>query len=196
MRSSRSFSAAQRSSSTRRRPPIRSRIRSGSRTHCSTTRSTPRGRSPSCITATRSPDSDIKYVFPHAGGTIPFVASRFAIVDAMNVIPGAEERAVHRQLPRLYWDTASAFNDPVLHLLRSVTGLDNVVFGTDYPYPRDASRSGSPAVDATSSRCERDSSAARRPCSRGWRRSRPESPGSGDDASPARWRRSGCELST
>jgi predicted TIM-barrel fold metal-dependent hydrolase len=26
----------------------------------------------------------------------------------------------------------------VLHMLRSVTGLENVVFGTDYPYPRDA----------------------------------------------------------
>ena len=36
------------------------------------------------------------------------------------------------------WDTASAFSDPVLHMLRSVTGLGNVVFGTDYPYPRDA----------------------------------------------------------
>ena len=35
------------------------------------------------------------------------------------------------------WDTASAFSDPVLHLLRSVTGLENVVFGTDYPYPHD-----------------------------------------------------------
>jgi predicted TIM-barrel fold metal-dependent hydrolase len=88
-------------------------------------------------TFVRTPD--IKYVFPHAGGTIPFVASRFAIVDAMNVIPGAEDRGPFTDtLPRLYWDTASAFNDPVLHLLRSVTGLDNVVFGTDYPYPRDA----------------------------------------------------------
>ena len=38
---------------------------------------------------------------------------------------------------RLYWDTASAFGDPVLHLLRSVTGLHNVAFGTDYPYPHD-----------------------------------------------------------
>ena len=57
----------------------------------------------------------------------------------MNVIPGAEERgAIADTLPRLHWDTASAFNDAVLHMLRSVTGLDNVVFGTDYPYPRDA----------------------------------------------------------
>jgi len=87
-------------------------------------------------TFARTPD--VKYLFPHAGGTIPFVASRFAIVDAMNVIPGAEERGPFADtLTRLYWDTASAFGDPVLHLLRSVTGVRNVAFGTDYPYPHD-----------------------------------------------------------
>jgi aminocarboxymuconate-semialdehyde decarboxylase len=87
-------------------------------------------------TFARTPD--IKYVFVHAGGTIPYLASRFAIVDEMNVIPGAEERGTFADvLPRLYWDTASAFSDPVLHMLGSVTGLENVVFGTDYPYPRD-----------------------------------------------------------
>src|SRR3954454_4867003 len=88
-------------------------------------------------TFARTPD--VKYLFAHAGGTIPFVASRFGIVDEMNVIPGAQERgALADALPRLYWDTASAFSDPVLHMLRSVAGLENVVFGTDYPYPRDA----------------------------------------------------------
>ena len=82
---------------------------------------------------------DVKYVLAHAGGTIPFVASRFAIVDEMDVIPGAGERGAFADaLPRLYWDTASAFSDPVLHMLRSVVGLGNVVFGSDYPYPRDA----------------------------------------------------------
>jgi 6-methylsalicylate decarboxylase len=88
-------------------------------------------------TFARTPD--VKYVFAHAGGTIPFVASRFGIVDEMDVIPGAQDRGAFADaLPRLYWDTASAFGDPVLHMLRSVTGLGNVVFGTDYPYPRDA----------------------------------------------------------
>src|SRR6201995_1876871 len=82
---------------------------------------------------------DVKCVCVHAGGTIPYLASRFAIVDEMDVIPGAQERGAFADvLPHLYWDTASAFSDPVLHMLRSVTGLDNVVFGTDYPYPRDA----------------------------------------------------------
>jgi len=88
-------------------------------------------------TFARTPD--VKYVLAHAGGTIPFVESRFAIVDEMDVIPGARERGAFADvLPRLFWDTASAFSDPVLHMLRSVAGLGNVVFGTDYPYPRDA----------------------------------------------------------
>ena len=88
-------------------------------------------------TFARTPD--VKYVFVHAGGTIPYLASRFAIVDEMDVIPGPQERdAFADALPHLYWDTASAFSDPVLHMLRSITGLGNVVFGTDYLYPRDA----------------------------------------------------------
>ena len=88
-------------------------------------------------TFARTPD--VKYLFAHAGGTMPYLAPRFAIVDEVNVIPGAQERGAFADaLPRLHWDTASAFSDPVLHMLRSVTGLGNVVFGTDYPYPRDA----------------------------------------------------------
>ena len=88
-------------------------------------------------TFARTPD--VKYLFAHAGGAIPFLASRFAIVDEMNVIPRAQERGQFADaLPHLYLDTASAFSDPVLQMLRSVTGLGNVVFGTDFPYPRDA----------------------------------------------------------
>ena len=88
-------------------------------------------------TFARTPD--VKYVIPHAGGTIPFVASRFAIVDQMNVIPDADERGTFADtVRRLYWDTASAFSDPVLAMLRSVIGLDRVLLGTDYPYPHDA----------------------------------------------------------
>jgi 6-methylsalicylate decarboxylase len=88
-------------------------------------------------TFARTPD--VRYVFSHAGGTIPFVAPRFGIVDAMDVIPGAAERGpVADTLQRLHWDTASAFSDPIVTLLKSITRLHNVVFGTDYPYPADA----------------------------------------------------------
>ncbi|MDT7799954.1 MAG: 6-methylsalicylate decarboxylase, partial [Actinomycetota bacterium] len=42
-------------------------------------------------TFARTPD--VTYVFSHAGGTVPYLAGRFDIVDQMGVIPGAEQRS-------------------------------------------------------------------------------------------------------
>ena len=86
-------------------------------------------------TFARTPD--IRYIFAHAGGTVPYLAKRFAIIDEMNVIPGAEGRGTAAEtFRRLYWDTAASWGDPVLRLLRDVVGIDRVVFGTDFPYLR------------------------------------------------------------
>ena len=80
---------------------------------------------------------NVKYIFSHAGGTVPYLAGRWGIVDEMNVIPGAEERGpVADTLRRLYWDTALSYRDPVLRMLRDVVGLDQVLFGSDFPYLR------------------------------------------------------------
>ncbi|HEY3673809.1 MAG TPA: amidohydrolase family protein [Acidimicrobiia bacterium] len=86
-------------------------------------------------TFARTPD--VTYIFSHAGGTVPYLAGRFAIVDEMDVIPGAEHRSSAADtFRRLYWDTALSWSDPVLAMLRSVVGIDHVLFGTDYPYLR------------------------------------------------------------
>ena len=86
-------------------------------------------------TFARTPD--VTYVFSHAGGTVPFLAGRFGIVDEMGVIGGAEERqSAAETFRRLYWDTALSWGDPVLRMLRSVVGIEQVVFGSDYPYLR------------------------------------------------------------
>ena len=86
-------------------------------------------------TFARTPD--VKYIFSHAGGTVPYLAGRFAIVDEMQVIPGAETRATAAEtFRRLYWDTALSWSDPVLRTLRDIAGIDRVVFGTDFPYLR------------------------------------------------------------
>jgi aminocarboxymuconate-semialdehyde decarboxylase len=81
--------------------------------------------------------SNVKYIFSHAGGTIPYLAGRFGIVDEMRVIPGADARRTAAETFRgLYWDTALAFGNPVLRMLRSVVGLERVMCGSDYPYFR------------------------------------------------------------
>jgi aminocarboxymuconate-semialdehyde decarboxylase len=55
----------------------------------------------------------------------------------MNVIPGGEARGpVADTLRRLHWDTALSYGDPVLRMLRDVVGLDQVLFGSDFPYIR------------------------------------------------------------
>jgi 6-methylsalicylate decarboxylase len=80
---------------------------------------------------------DVKFIFAHAGGTVPFLAKRFGIIDEMNVIPGAQARETAAETFRhLYWDTAASWGDPVLQMLRDVVGIDHVVFGTDFPYLR------------------------------------------------------------
>jgi predicted TIM-barrel fold metal-dependent hydrolase len=80
---------------------------------------------------------NVKYIFSHAGGTIPYLATRFSIIDEMNVVPGAEERGTAADtFRRLYWDTALSWRPAVLQMLRSVVGLDQVLFGTDYPFLR------------------------------------------------------------
>jgi 6-methylsalicylate decarboxylase len=82
--------------------------------------------------------ADVKFVLSHAGGVVPYLARRFAIIDEMAVIADADGRrgSAADTFRRLYWDTALAWSDPTLHTLRAVAGLDHVVYGSDYPYLR------------------------------------------------------------
>lgn len=80
---------------------------------------------------------DIKYVFSHAGGTAPYLAGRFAIVDEMKIMGDSSDTGTSADsFKRLYWDTALAWTDPVLNHLRHIAGLNHVAFGTDFPYIR------------------------------------------------------------
>jgi 6-methylsalicylate decarboxylase len=73
----------------------------------------------------------------HAGGTVPYLAGRFGIVDDMGIIPGGDDRpSAAETLRHLYFDTALSWSDLVLTMLGSVIGLDHVLFGSDFPYLR------------------------------------------------------------
>src|SRR6266403_2280013 len=83
----------------------------------------------------RSPN--VKYIFSHAGGSIPYLAARFAIIDEMGFIAGGEQRGTAADMfRRIFWDTALAASDPVLRMLRDVAGIKQVLYGTDFPYLR------------------------------------------------------------
>jgi hypothetical protein len=80
---------------------------------------------------------NVTYIFSHAGGSIPYLAARFAIIDEMGFIVGGEQRGTAADMfRRIYWDTALAASDPVLRMLRDVAGINQVLYGTDFPYLR------------------------------------------------------------
>lgn len=80
---------------------------------------------------------NVRYIFSHAGGSIPYMAARFAIIDEMGFVPGGDERGTAADMfRRMYWDTALSASDPVLRMLHDVAGIDQVLYGTDFPYLR------------------------------------------------------------
>ena len=74
-----------------------------------------------------------RHIRCEALGVVTMTARAIARV----VIPGGEERGKAADtLRRLYWDTALSWHPANLRMLRSVAGMGQVLFGSDYPYLR------------------------------------------------------------
>jgi predicted TIM-barrel fold metal-dependent hydrolase len=78
---------------------------------------------------------DIKWLFSHAGGTVPMLAGR---LDAFyGHSPKLKEMApdgIFSELARLHYDTANATATPSMAALLKLVPVSQVVYGTDYPY--------------------------------------------------------------
>ena len=78
---------------------------------------------------------DIRIVWSHAGGTIPFIIERF---EQLRGLPAELARNIpsgfRAELARCYFDTAQSANDVAMGALRKVVPLSQIVFGTDFPF--------------------------------------------------------------
>ena len=77
---------------------------------------------------------DIRWIFSHAGGTMPFLAERF-VFQAKN--PNAAKHlpnGVMHELRKFYYDIAQAFQPSPLLGLKKLVPLSQIVFGTDFPF--------------------------------------------------------------
>jgi predicted TIM-barrel fold metal-dependent hydrolase len=81
---------------------------------------------------------DIRWIFSHAGGTMPFLLERFMLLaDALAKTPeGASKipNGVLYELKRLYFDTAQSANPYAMGPLTRLVATTQVCFGTDFPY--------------------------------------------------------------
>jgi 6-methylsalicylate decarboxylase len=83
-------------------------------------------------TARRSPD--LKIIWSHAGGTMPFLIYRFLKTACIPANAQKLPDGVVAELKRFYYDTAQASHPVLLTALRQVVGLSHAVFGSDYPW--------------------------------------------------------------
>jgi len=83
-------------------------------------------------TSARCPD--LRIIWSHAGGTMPFLIYRFLKTAGIPAIAQHLPQGVVAELKRFYYDTAQASHPVLLTALRQVVGLDHTVFGSDYPW--------------------------------------------------------------
>lgn len=75
---------------------------------------------------------DIRWIVPHAGGTLPFLAPRIA---GISVLLGADDpAAVVVQLRRLHYDLAGSANAAVVASLLTLVDSTHVLYGSDWPF--------------------------------------------------------------
>jgi 6-methylsalicylate decarboxylase len=80
----------------------------------------------------------IRFIFSHAGGTMPSLVQRFGIGSpdtiADNLARPAEPNSRLYHLRRFYYDTAQSTNPVQMQGLKLIAGAQQIVFGTDYPF--------------------------------------------------------------
>jgi predicted TIM-barrel fold metal-dependent hydrolase len=77
---------------------------------------------------------NIRYIVPHAGGTIPFLESRISGAGASRYVEAPRDREeTRRMLAALYYDTVTAAQIQ-FDALRALAPISNIVFGSDYPW--------------------------------------------------------------
>jgi predicted TIM-barrel fold metal-dependent hydrolase len=78
---------------------------------------------------------DIKWLFSHAGGTIPMMAGRInAFYSARPNLKEFAPEGIEGELRRLHYDTANATFPPNMAALLKLVPVSQVTYGTDYPY--------------------------------------------------------------
>jgi 6-methylsalicylate decarboxylase len=78
---------------------------------------------------------DIKFIFSHAGGTMPYLAERFLLVPKINkTLDARVPDGVEATLKRFYYDTAQATHPAPLAAFLKLVPVSQLMFGSDYPY--------------------------------------------------------------
>jgi predicted TIM-barrel fold metal-dependent hydrolase len=83
-------------------------------------------------TLTRCPD--IRFIFSHAGGTIPMLSGRLKETGALFGMNEGLPNGPEYELKRLHYEIANSAHRTAFAALRTLVSTSQVLFGTDYPF--------------------------------------------------------------
>jgi predicted TIM-barrel fold metal-dependent hydrolase len=83
-------------------------------------------------TARRCPD--LRIIWSHAGGTMPYLIYRFLKTAGIPANVKHVPEGVVAELKKFYYDTAQSAHAVMLDALRQVVGLEHAAYGSDYPW--------------------------------------------------------------
>jgi 6-methylsalicylate decarboxylase len=81
---------------------------------------------------------NIRFIFSHAGGAVPFLAERIARLAVKPEFGARVPNGVLPELQRLYYDTALSANRFAFRSLLELVPPAQVLFGSDYPFAPEA----------------------------------------------------------
>src|SRR5262249_1257134 len=84
-----------------------------------------------CFSGDAARCPDIRFIWSHAGGSVPFLAGR--IEGASNAAKEALPEGFIAQLKKFHYDLAGAANRGAIASLRELVPATQIVFGTDFP---------------------------------------------------------------
>jgi predicted TIM-barrel fold metal-dependent hydrolase len=77
---------------------------------------------------------DIRFIFSHGGGDVPYLTFRFTrMVGGDPELMKAEPGGAVALIQKLYFDTAQAWNQYTMPSLARLMPVDHIVFGSDFP---------------------------------------------------------------
>jgi predicted TIM-barrel fold metal-dependent hydrolase len=91
-------------------------------------------------TVVRCPD--IKFIWSHGGGTVPYITSRLQGADSK--LP----KGTIYELQKMYYDTAQAYNIYTLPSFRKLVPPSHILFGTDFPFAAGSAAVGKGLLDS------------------------------------------------
>ncbi len=83
-------------------------------------------------TARRCPN--VRIIFSHAGGTMPFLIERFVNLAKSPAFAAQLPQGFLAEATKFYYDTAQTANAAAMSALLKVVPVSQVVFGTDFPF--------------------------------------------------------------